>query len=197
MDIEKLIDEMKEEEKIIYLKSNASSYFHYVFKDNESSLKEKINQSEKLTEEEWKFILEKLFLVTTKAIAEEDEFSIVDSIVYLISRISKAISFKDSPYYNECCKLIEYLGTIKKEKMIHKDLVKGLRIVNVSREETDLDILLRQHEEACIFRDSKDTFNRIYENTSTGIINRSEIMYSNIMKRSYGREKELVKKYYF
>ena len=196
MDIEKLIDNMDEEERILFLNSTASQYFYYVYEDSNSPLKRKIDKSDKLSEEEWKEILEKLFLVTTKALAEEEKIYILDSLYYLICKITSSISIKGGPFYNECVKYMNYLWGMRKEKNINKDLVFGYRIVEQSRQEQDLDILLRQHEEASIFRDAKGYYNQYYNTSTTGSISFDETIHSNSMKRSFNREKELTKKYY-
>ena len=196
MDIEKLINGMSKEEKKIYLGTSASDYFYHVYKDGDSPLKEKLEKSDKLNEEEWKEVLEKLFLITTKALAEEERIFILDSLYYAICKILKTFSFKDSAFYNECLKYVYYLWGMRKEKSINKDLVRGLSILKYSHEEQDLDILLRQHEEAAIFRDLKAYLDQEYNASSVGFISSEQKMYANSMKRSFYREKDLSKKYY-
>ncbi|MBR2827897.1 MAG: hypothetical protein IKE70_01525 [Bacilli bacterium] len=196
MDIEKLLKEMDEEERVFYLHSTASDYFNHIYNHSDSSFKKKIEKSEKLNEEEWEEVLKKLFLVTTKAVAEEEKIIVLDSLFYMISKICKTISFKDSAFHNECEKMMNYLWGMKKEKDVNRDLVYGYHVVLENRDESDLDILLRQHEEAAIFRDLKGYYDQEYNNTKTGSISRLEKMYANSMKRSYKRGVELTKKYY-
>lgn len=196
MDIEKLLNEMDEEERVFYLHSTASDYFNHIYSDKDSSFKKKIEKSEKLNEEEWKEVLEKLFLVTTKALAEEEKIVLLDSLFYMISKIFKTVSFKDSAFHNECEKMMHYLWGMKKEKSVNRDLVYGFGVVLDNHDERDLDILLRQHEEASTFRDLKGYYDQEYTNTTVGSISKLEKMYANSMKRSYQRGVELTKKYY-
>jgi len=59
----------------------------------------------------------------------------------------------------------------------------------------DLDILIKQHNTACSFREYKDMFFEFYKKNNNSDISYEERIAINSFGRSYEKEKELVKKY--
>ena len=195
LDLNQLVEAMSEEERDFFLKNSASDYYRYLESHEEfQNILEKINQSHKLTDSEWNYIISKLFIVSCRALMEEAKVDFLDRLYILIGNIGTKIGRKDKPLYNECFKMLEYARSFKQEADINDDLLNGLDIVSERKQETDLDILLRQYEEGNIFRSNQVAFMEAYEKTETGVVSFDERMYMNAFQRAYQREKELVKK---
>ena len=187
--------DLSEDEKKMYVDSTANQYFRNIYYSKEfSTIVSKLDSKEKLTEEEWAYLTTRLFMVTYKATLEEDSLNCLDKINYLINKIGVKI-FKKGKIHNECVKLLAFLESIKLEEEINTDLSNGLERVEMSRSDTDLDILLRQHREAVIFRDCQDAFIDSYREGKNGVMTDNDLLYMDSMDRSYIREKELVKEY--
>lgn len=196
MKLNKVVDELSDEEKKIYWTQSANDYFRSLYYSKSFiPILKKFESNEKLNKEEWDYIIKRLFLVTCKAISEEDEVTYFDKFHYMLSKIGQTFSIRDGHLYNECVKMIEFIDSISMEKDINKDLLNGLDIVSDSVNPTDLDILLKQHREAVIFRNNQDAYFDAYKDSYKGFITDSERVYINSMHRSYKREKELVKEY--
>jgi hypothetical protein len=140
-------------------------------------------------------LFKRLFAVTCKAIQENEKLTFIDKIIYLFSRIGFNMSKLDSKAYNECYKMMEYIESIKMNKDINEDLLKGLEIVGNGRDYKNLDILLKQHNEACTYREYKDMFFDSYKKSENSRISYEERIAINSFTRSYAKEKELVKRY--
>lgn len=196
MKLNKIVDELSDEEKKIYWTQSTNDYFRSLYYSKEFiPILKKLASNDKLDKEEWEFVIKRLFLVTCKAMAEEDNVTYVDMFRYMLSKIGQTFSIKDGHLYNECVKMIEFIDSISMEKDINNDLLCGLDIIKNSDNPTDLDILLKQHREAAIFRDNQDSYLEAYKNSYKGFITDSERAYINSMHRSYEREKNLVKEY--
>ena len=195
MRIQEIVSKLSEEEKMKYIDSTASEYFRDFYYSKEfSCVLNKLNSNEKLTEEEWQFLMEKLYLVTYKATLEEERLNFIDKINYIINRIGAKV-FKKGKIHNECVKILTFLESAKLEKEINDDLTNGFERVEKNKSEDDLDILLKQHREAVIFRNNQDSFVKLYRYGQIGIMTNCEIIYMDCMDRSFIREKELVKEY--
>lgn len=195
MNLHRVIEKLDEDEKEIYINSTASSYLKRVYKSEKfSKIIGKLDTKEKLTDAEWTYVLEKLLLVTNKAILEEDQLSFLDKFKYLIDKIIVKV-LKDGKIYNECMKMIAFMASIKLEKDINIDLSIGLAVVEESKNNTDLDILLKQHREASLFRDSQDAFLDSYRVSIAGVMSDDEAACIDSMDKYYNNEKELVKEY--
>lgn len=194
MDLEQLVEDMSSEERECFLKTSTSDYFRYIESQEEyQKIVEKVNQSEKLTEAEWSYISSKLYVVSCRTLIEEDSFSFLDRLYILIGKIGLLISKKDRPIYNECYKMIAYANSFKQEKEINEDCLNGLDVILEKKQETDLDILLRQYQESIIFGNNQMAFMEAYKKSSPGVITMEERMYMNAFQKAYQREKELVK----
>ena len=195
MNILDIVKKLSHEEKMMYIDSSANMYFRNIFYSKEfSSIVEKLDSKEKITDEEWEYIVDRLSLVTYKATMEEDSLSVLDRVYYVISRIGSKV-FKEGKIHNECVKMLAFAESIKLEKDINLDLIDGIDRVNFSKNQMDLDILLKQHREATIFRDNQDAFIDSYRNGQVGVMTGDDMLYMDSMDRSYIREKDLVKEY--
>ena len=96
-------------------------------------------------------------MVNYKAVLEEDPLNIIDKIHYAINKIGVKV-FRKGKIHNECVKMLAFIESIKLEEEINDDLSIGFDKVESSKSDTDLDILLKQHREAVIFRDNQDAF---------------------------------------
>lgn len=196
MELLNALDRLNEEERNMYIENSTRQCFTNMYYSEEfACILKKLNTNEKLASEEWDYIVTRLFLITCKAKTEEMKVTFMDRIIYLLSRLGLKIGTKDGNFYNECFKMIRFIDSIDKEKEINRDLADGLTRVFNDGNDTNLDILIRQHREANIFRNNQDEYIDIYKESSSGIINANEKMYISSMNSAYIREKELVKEY--
>ncbi len=196
MDLNVLVDEMSEEERDVFLHTSATQYFHYIEQDDMYQIiLEKIEKDVSLNEEEWKYILTKMYLVGCRALTEEEKMDLLTWFVNIVSKVGMKISREDRPLYVECFKMAEYVWGIKKEKEMNLDFFKGIDFVIDSGEESELDILLKQCQENSIFRDNKDAYAEAYQNSTYGKMDAKEKMFIHSCHMAYDREKELIKNY--
>lgn len=189
------ISDLDNDEKLSYIDSTANEYFRNVYYSEKfSSIVSKLDSKEELSEDEWNYLINRLYMVAYKATMEEDSFDIIDGINYVVNRVGVFL-FKKGIIYNECAKMLVFLDSIRIEKDINKDLLLGIELVENSRDVLDLSILLRQHREAVLFRDNQDAFLNLYEKGITGVMTKEELTCIESMDRCYIREKELVKEY--
>ena len=119
MEINRIIDKLDDEEKRLYWNNTANDFFRNVYYSKEfSPILKKLNTNEKLTTSEWNYLVDRLFLVTCKAISEEDEVKYLDKILYILCKIGMKLSKEDGKIYNECVKMVEFIDSINKEKDI-------------------------------------------------------------------------------
>lgn len=195
MNILNIVKKLSHEEKMLYIDSNANMYFRNIYySKNFSKIVEKLNSNDKITNEEWEYLVDRLSLVTYKAIIEEDSSNVIDKISYVLNRIGAKV-FKEGKIHNECVKMLAFLESIKLEKEINLDLLDGLDRLDVEKSEIVLEILLRQHREAAIFRDNQDAFIDSYNKGQMGVMTTDDLLYMDCMDRAYNREKDLVKEY--
>lgn len=196
MKLQRIITNENETEKIKYINGTANDFFKDSYNSEKfHSIVDKLNSKDKLTEDEWVYLIEKLYIVTYKAILEEDELSILDNINYIINKLYVKI-FKNGKIHDECIKMLAFIECIKFEKEINSDLSKYLEQIKKDRNEEDLDILIRQHIEALIFRDNQDAFLDSYRNGEVGIMTANDKLYMDSMNKAFIREKGLVKEYH-
>ena len=194
--MKKMIEDMSSDEQNIYDNQSTSDYFRFLYySEFFTKILDKLDVKSKLSKEEWEELLRKLYLVTCKAISEEDSLSIMDKLRYSLSKILIKISRTDGPMYSECFRMIEFVKSIDNEKDINLDLLEGFAIVSKSMSEEDLLILINQQREASAFRDNQDSFCIKAIQSSKSSISESERISINLMNRAYLREKELVKEY--
>lgn len=195
MNIDVAIKKMDNAEKMMYIDSTANGYFRNIYYSKEfSSIVAKLDSKEKLTAEEWDYLLVRLFMVNYKAVLEEDTLNIIDKIHYAINRIGVKV-FKKGKIHNECVKMLAFIESIRLEGEINDDLSMGFDKVESSKSDTDLDILLKQHREAVIFRDNQNAFLDSYKDGKMGVMTDDDLLYIDCMDRAFLREKNLVKEY--
>ena len=195
MDFDSIIEKMNDEELKQYNSQTASEYFRSLYYSEDFiKIIKKMNKGERISEDDWVYLTDKLFLVTYKAIQEEDSVKLTDRIRYALNNICIRV-FKNGKMHNECEKMIKFIDSINHEKEINEYLLSGLESVCDSRSQTELDILLNQHREAGLFRDNQDAFMDSYKESIAGSISNQDIVNMNRMDRAYFRLKELVKKY--
>ena len=196
MELEEMINNLDNKELEIFLMGNTNDYYRYI-----KSLPEyqeillKLDNNTCLSDEEWKYLFDKLYLVTCKSIGEEYDYKVGDRIICALTKCLLAISKKRTPVYNEAYKLVQYIESIRKNIEIDEDLLFGLELTKEKCSEEYLDILLRQHEEAEIFRGNKNSFYKQYDESIDGRLSGKEIVSINSFNRGYERERELVLKY--
>ncbi len=186
---------LTKEEQELFAQSDSTTCYQYVKREERfASLIEKNINREALTDEEWEYILFRLYLVIGKTVTEEQSVTFIDHILSFLSKIGMKISRKDKPLYNECIKMVKFVRSFKREKEINTDVLNGFDVVLESKEPTDLDMLLEQLEEGRIFRTNRDAFMKAYKEGVFGVISSDERMYMMASERAYDREKELCKK---
>ncbi len=187
---------MDKEELDLAVEGSCREYFEYLLDSNEfKTVLNKIDSDQELKDEDWLYILERLKIVAYKSLSESEKNDSGDKLYSLICRIGMKIFKEDTSIYNECLKMYKYLDFIKKRREIDKDLLDGYDIVSDNRDENSLSILINQHREANIFRNSSSFYEKLFEESSAGVISSDERVYMNATTYSYEREKELVKKY--
>ena len=187
--------DLSDEEKMMYIDSTANQYFRNIYYSEKfTSIVSKIDSKENLSKDEWNYLMSRLYMVTYKATMEEDSLGFIDRINYVINRIGAKV-FRKGKVHNECVKMLAFLESVNLEEEINSDLFEGTERVEKSMSISDLDVLLRQHREAVIFRDNQDAFIDSYKEGKTGIVTGDDILYMDCMDRAYIREKELVKEY--
>lgn len=195
MNLHNFLDNVDETELTMCINMTASDYFRNIYYSKQfSSIVDKLSSKDELSEEEWKYLTSRLYIVTCKATMEEDSLSIADRIRYLLNKIITKI-LKNGKVYNECVKILAFIESIKLEGEINMDLLECLERVEKSKKEIELEVLLKQHREASIFRDNQDAFINLYMEGETGIMTSDELLYIDCMDRAYIREKDLVKEY--
>ena len=196
MVLEEAIKSLTDSERALYEAQTASEYFRFLYYSLDfTKILKKLNTHEKLSDTEWEYLIKRLFLVTVKAMDEEDSINLADKISYTINKIGTKVFKKDGNIYNECVKMVAFIDSINMEEIINEDLLNGLELIEEGKKEAELDILLKQHREASIFRDNQDAFFSSYNDSKTGKTTEQEQVFMNSMERSYIREKNLVKEY--
>ena len=186
---------LSEEERNLFEQADCTTCYQAIKKEERfASLIQKNINREKLTDEEWEYILFRLYLICCKATMEEESVTFTDHILSFLSKIGMKISRKDKPLYNECIKMVKFVRSFKREKEMNIDAFNSFYITMESKEATDLDLLLDQLEEAKIFRTNRGAFMEAYKDGAYGVITANERMYMRASERAYERAKELSKK---
>ena len=192
MELNELMEKMTEEEIIEFLTNSANDYLNIVLRTEEYSLiRDKLNNKEKLTNEEWTFILEKIYLVITKATFEENKTDLNDVLSLLFSKIFMKISVEDSAVYNSSYKMKELITIGRKEAKLNSILLTGFYRVLRTKDEEDLNILLEQQDAAYAFRYYRDEFLDDLEKADDDVISTNMYVSINSIERSYEKSKQL------
>ena len=133
MELNSIVKSLSPQEKNAYETQTASEYFRYVYySQNFIEILKKMETTELLSDEDWNYLLEKLYLVTCKAISEEDSVSFMDKVTYMVNKIATKV-FRSGKVHTECEKMIKFIDSVIFEEDINEDLVRGLEIVEDSR----------------------------------------------------------------
>lgn len=211
--IDDLFLKLSPEEIELYRNVSANAFFKYVYNSEQfKCILNKLDINEKLTDEEWKYILGRLFLVTSRSTAEyeKNKLDLKDKLIRIICRIGMFLTATDSNLYNEFYKMFEYISSFKKLKIISSDLFDYFLLVDKEKNEVLLRIYIDQHQGAADFREYRSSFMSVYhannERASTimdagevdetvGIIDGDERTNINMMNRAYESTKKLVLRY--
>ena len=195
MDLNILVNSLSDEEKDIFIHQTATDYYHYLEEQKEFLTAQKhILQNEQLSDKEWRYMINKLFLVSCRALAEEGSISFADRVFFYISKLGMKVSKKNQFLYNECYKMIKFVHSLQWEKEINEDLLEKLDLVIDTYEESELDTLLKMHNEAAVFRSNQDAYIEAYHEADPGYLSPKERMFIHSFEMAYQKEKELVKK---
>ena len=193
-----------EEEKDLFLNSNATTFFKYIYEsDNFQNILKKINASDLLSDDEWKYVLERLFFISVKSESEYevDKLDFKDKIIQLFCRIGMFFTGEDSGLYNEFYKMKEFLDSFKKLHSISNDLYNAYELVDDERDINLLKLLIEHNLICCDFRDYRQKFMDVYNYhnhhtiETTGLVVGDERSNINLMNRAYDSAKKLVLKY--
>ena len=196
-DLNVLYEEMDSEEKDMFYNHSATEYFHYVEAlDKTQEVFAKLEGGIPLEEDDWVHIMTKLFIVGCRAEREREKMDLLTWLCAFVSRVGLKVFKKDRPFYIECLKMAEEVWAIKKEGELDLEYDLGVQITVDSEEESDLDILLGQCRENCVFRDNKDAFADDYINNSAwGYMGAKSRMYIHACHQSYERAHALYQQY--
>ncbi len=187
---------MDREELDLAVEGSCREYYNYLINNDEfKRVISKVDSDEKLNDDEWLYILERLSIVSYKSLQEEEKVEFADKFYSLVCRIGMRVFKNNSHMYNECLKMFKLIEFMKNRVEIDKDLYLGYDIVDDNRDENSLAILIKQHMEANIFRNNSEYYSDCFEESLAGSISSKDRVSMNATTYSYQREKELVKKY--
>jgi len=210
---DELFLELDSEEVELYKYVSANAFFNYIYKsDMFNGILKKLDTDEKLTDEEWRYILGRLFLVTSRSAVEYDKnkLDIKDKLIKMICRIGMFFSRTDSSWYNEFYKMFEYMSSFKKLKLVSSDLYDCYLLVTEEKDEELLKIYIDQHKDAYDFREYRSLFMECYNTNNekaveniqvdsidygVGTVDGAERSNINMMNRAYDETKKLVLRY--
>ena len=211
--IDDLFLTLDSEEMELYKNVSANAFFKYVYNSEMfQNILKKLDTSEKLNDEEWRYILGRLFLVTSRSTAEyeNNKLDIKDKLLKIICRIGMFFSRTDSGWYNEFYKMFEFMSSFKKLKLVSSDLYGCFLLVDDEKDEELLKIYIDQHKDAYDFRKYRsafmDCFNennqKALADVEAGMVDREvgtvagdERSNINMMNRAYDEAKNLVLRY--
>ena len=184
---------MNENEAEIYYNKTATEFFRYIYETERfQEIIDNMKPQTDISEEDWLYLFEKLYLVTYKSLREEASPRLSDSLIYLISKIGVTIFPKDNPKYKEYYKDLEIIRSVYRNRKVDDDLLRILTEVMETKDIDDMNLLLQLHQEVCILRNNRDYLYRESLKSQDGVISVGERTAINSFNRSYEREKELV-----
>ena len=193
-----------EDERDLFFNSNATTFFKYIYEsDYFQNILKKINSSDCLSDDEWKYVLERLFYISVKSESEYevDKLDFKDRIIQLFCRVGMFFTSEDSGLYNEFYKMREFLDSFRKLRSISNDLYNAYELVDSERDVKLLKLLIEHNLVCCDFRDFRQKFMDVYDYHNhhsldeTGLVAGDERSNINLMNRAYDKAKKLVLKY--
>jgi len=191
---EDIFEGFSEEEKDMLLTLSTNEYFNYIYKGEKfQKILGKINLNGTLTDEEWDFVTEKLFLVSVKSETEYevDELDFKDRIILNACRFGTKVSREDSSLYNECYKMKEFYESYRKLRILSKYLFSSYTVVDDYRDMDLLKLLIDLNLVCYEFREYRELFKSAFithnevERSNFGDINGAERSNLNRMNRAY------------
>ena len=195
MDLNLIMNSLNEEERDIFLHQTATDYYRYLENQKEFlTVQKHLLQNEELSDKEWRYMLHKLFLVSCRALSEEEKVTIPDKVFLYISKLGMRVSKKNQYLYNECYKMAMYVQSLTWEHEMNEDLLGQLDVAYDSHEVSDLDKLLKLHDNASVFRNNQNAFLEAYHDATPGELSAKEKMYIHSFQLAYEKGKQLMKK---
>ena len=192
MNLELLIENMSEEEQLEYLTKSTNQYMDMIMESELFKIiNNKLKSNNKLSEDEWQFILEKIYLIVSKAFLEANNISVADVCCSFFSKIVMLCSRKDSDVYNDSYKMMKLIDICKWEKEINKSLIKGFFEVVDNLDEDKLIILLNQQQDAYNFRYYRDYYLDSINKVNEGSLTTDMYVSINYMDRIYNKQRKL------
>ncbi len=200
MNLENIFNELTDDEKVYFLSYGNVEYYKYVTDQDEFKIIiSKIKKDIDLDITEWKYMLEKLFLITSKSILEEKieerNISIFGKFLYSFSKLCLKKVDDSTELYYECYKIVKYFDGLKVMKELNNDLGDGLFFVVKNKSNHNLNILLEQHDLVQTCREYRDDFLEEYKNDVPGRISGIQYRDINLFERSYGDVKKKLLSY--
>ena len=196
MDINDSLNNVLEEEKEYFYKKSSSEFFEYIKNSDEyKSVEKKLQIGEKLTKEDWEYIISRLFLVYARALPDEVRNDLSGKLLLLLTKINMKLFKNDEEIYNTNYKTNELFHVCDLDVKVNDFLRQGLLQVVLFKKEEDLACLLEQYEIANQFRNSKDSFIDSFHKTSIDEITNNEKLFIHAYHHAYEKEKQLVKRY--
>ena len=211
--IDELYLELSPEEMELFSYSSTNAFFNHVYNSDQfKNIISKIDSNDRLNNEEWKYILSRLFLVTCMSNAEYEcnKLDFKDRLIKLICRIGMVLTSTDSGWYNEFYKMFEYMNCFDKLKFVSDKLYGFYLLVKDEKNEELLKIYINQHQGAYDFREYRSRFMECYSNDNQKAVDNINSGYTdyeaglvsgdirsniNMMNRAYDSTKKLVLKY--
>lgn len=194
MNLEWLLSKMSDEERTVFFETN--DYYRYITQLEEFKIiQEKLNQQEVLTEEEWHFMISKLFLVYCHSMNQIEDFDFTSHFFSFIAKLGIKLGKKHGQLYNECYKIRELIWNYEVVSELQEDLLVGIEQLIRGKKEEDLRNLLNQYQLNQIFLDTKKAYEEAYHTTRKGELSPNEKLYIHATHHAYEEEKKLVKKY--
>ena len=182
---------MTEEEKEIYQNKKTNDYFHYIYYEDK-----KFDKALKtLGPQDWLYIFQKLYLITYKAMQEEEKLKVSDGATFLYSQLGLMFTKEEDPKYQEYYKMHEISQGVFRSREVNDDLLLGLEKTMMTKDKDDLYVLLQQHQIACFLRNNRDYLQKESEKSSPECLSGGERTAINCFNRNYEKEKKLVLRY--
>lgn len=196
MDLEVIFDELSDDEKVYFISSRNVDYYKYIINQVEfRDICTKLDQDIDLDNTEWKYMLEKLFLITDKSMLEEDNISFRDKIIYSFSKFCIKKIDDSTDLYSECYKIVKYFDGLNEINELNDILVDGLLFVFKNRNNNNLKVLLEQHDMVQACREYREDFIERYMDDIPGRISGIQYRDINLLERSYNDVKGKVLSY--
>ena len=195
LNLELIIDSLDDVEKIYYSSKYTNTFYDFFVK--QEKYKKILNKmvDDSLNEEDWDYIISRLYIILCKAITEEKEISFFEKISYRFSDFCLTHFDEHYPLYQECFKIKKFIEGYEMLKSLNMDLADGLHILIEDKTIDNLSLLLEQNELAALFRDYNKSFFDEYVEDKSPDVSPREYYNINMSERNYVAAKKLMLKY--